>query len=160
MAKHPGGRPTKYNQEILDKTNAYYLMYAEAEELIEKNVVTKDADGNEVVAKRWVQNPLIYKPPYIEELSLLLDIDDDTINRWKKKHPEFYATIKKIVKLQKVRLLNSTMNKNSNVGAIFQLKCNHDMIETEKRQVDITTAGKPFNVGVVSYQESTGNGHK
>ena len=155
MVKKKVGRPTKYNQEILDKTKAYYLRFKEAEPVIQ---VTSIVNNKEVLNE--ISNPDYYKPPYLEELALDLDIDDETIIEWSKIHPNFSATIKRIKSLQKVRLLNSTMNKNSNVGAIFQLKCNHGMIETEKRQVDITSGGKAFNVGVVSYKEASGNGHK
>lgn len=101
------GRPTKYSEEILSKTNDYYL--------------TCYRDG---------------EIPYIEELSLLLDISDDTINEWTKEKPEFSATIKKIKVLQKLFLMKQSNKRDSfTPGLLFQLKVNHGMIETEKRVV-------------------------
>lgn len=111
---NPGGRPTKYNEEILQQTLDYY---------------------NKAFAE-----PLTI--PYIEELSLFLDIDDDTIVEWCKIHSSFSATIKKIKKLQKIRLMNRTQVRDSATGSIFLLKVNHGMVEANK--LDVTSGGKPI----------------
>lgn len=117
----PAGRPTKYNEDMLAKTKAYYLSYKEAEPFI-------NGDNK-------LPNPKFKYPPYIEELSLELDVDEDTIGSWGKKFPEFLGTIKRIKTLQKLRLLHSSMAKSSTTGSIFQLKVNHNMIETNRQEL-------------------------
>lgn len=85
--------------------------------------------------------------PFIEELADVLDKDDETITIWANKrikdkegkdteefeHPEFAQVIKRILSLQKLRLLQRTLGRFNPTGAIFQLKVNHGLIETEKR---------------------------
>lgn len=122
----PFGRPTKYNEKMLQKAKAYYLSFIEAEPFLDED--------------QKIKNPRYNYPPYIEELSLELDVDDDTIVEWSKIHKDFSATIKKIKKLQKLRLYDKSMQKSSTTGAIFQLKVNHGMIETSK--TDITSGGE------------------
>lgn len=110
--KHPGGRPTKYNEDVLAHANAYFKRYMDFK----------------------------VKIPHIEELALELDVDDERIGEWATKtnekgelvNPQFHATYKKIRTLQKLRLLGETI-KPYPAGAIFQLKANHNMIEAEKR---------------------------
>lgn len=126
---HPGGRPTKYNEEMLAKTEAFFQRYFHAPKTIE--TITHDKDGKEI--KVVLPNPEYYKPPYKEQLALELDIDDETIIEWGKIYPEFSAIIKKIEQLQRVRLYDLTFEKNSATGSIFQLKVHHGMVETEKR---------------------------
>lgn len=110
--KHPGGRPTKYNEAVLAHAQEYLDRYRK----------------------------LSAKQPYLEELALEMDLDDETLKNWSKarnedgslKYPEFFATIKRIMVLQKLRLLEKTQYQFP-AGSIFQLKANHNMIEAEKR---------------------------
>jgi len=85
--------------------------------------------------------------PFIEELADILDKDDETLGIWAHKHikdqegketeelehPEFAHLFKRIVSLQKLRLLQRTLGRFNPSGAIFQLKANHGLIETEKK---------------------------
>lgn len=112
----PSGRPTKYNEEIQRK----------ADEYINGFLNNKDI-------------------PYIEELALLLDIDEDTVGNWSKEYPIFFGTVKKIKLMQKFRLQKISYDKDYNPsGSIFQLKANHGMIETEKRIVEAEVKGVDF----------------
>lgn len=97
------GRPTKYNNELLEKTKQYY----------------RDCIINN-------------KMPYIEELSIVLDVDDDQIVNYGKRYPIFHAVIKKIKSLQKLNLQKIAVHGQKPVGSIFLLKVNHGFIETEK----------------------------
>lgn len=140
------GRPTKYSDEILQKTVEYYESFANAPKFIQVNAL----DKKKMLVEITVPNPMSVQPPYIEELSLQLDIDDDTIVEWAKArypsdhedealrgkliHPEFSATIKKIKKLQLLRLYGATLQKHSATGAIFQLKVNHGKIEVNRTE--------------------------
>lgn len=111
-AKHPGGRPTKYND----------TMQQTAEDFFTHHMKLKN------------------KVPYIEELALQLDVDDTTIINWATatddngdlSHPQFLATYKKIRTLAKLRLLQRTLFQFP-AGSIFQLKANHGMMESDKR---------------------------
>lgn len=74
--------------------------------------------------------------PTIEGLALLLGLDDEQISIYEKKHPDFSASIKELRKKQKDQLMNDGMYGGKEVNstmAIFLLKANHGMIETEKR---------------------------
>ena len=72
--------------------------------------------------------------PVVEEVALELDLDDDTIVEWAKKYPLFSAAYKKLKQKQRMALLKYSLNKEyATAGAIFQLKVNHNMIESEKR---------------------------
>lgn len=125
----PTGRPTKYSIDMLKKAQAYYQQHMQNKQSI----------------------------PYIEELELELGVDDDQINEWAKRgadgtydlsYPriaEFYATIKDIKKLQRVRLLKETI-KPYPAGAIFQLKANHGLMESEKRILQGDKNADPINI--------------
>ncbi|MHB9161692.1 MAG: hypothetical protein ACYC6W_12525 [Nitrosotalea sp.] len=79
--------------------------------------------------------------PFIEALQLKLKCDDETILEWAKRktregkleHPDFNAAIKRLKIMQRLGLLEKTLGRFNPTGAIFQLKVNHGMIETEKR---------------------------
>jgi len=117
IAKRPVGRPTKYTPDIFGKVKEYFLMV-----------------GREQMAL-----------PTVEGLADHLGVDGDTLVRWGKKYPEFYATIKKVKGKQKVQLMNDGMYGGKEVNAamaIFLLKVNHGMNEapTSLTKVEIGVA--------------------
>lgn len=139
IPKHPGGRPTKYSDDILIKAQKY----------LEHHRQTK------------------YTIPYIEELVLDLRINDDTLVAWTNArypddhplagtlvHEEFSATIKDIKRLQRLRLLKETI-KPYPAGAIFQLKANHGMVETEKRILAGDSNADPIQIVVTEEERTT-----
>lgn len=78
------------------------------------------------------------KMPYLEELCMILGIHVDTITDWMNPNvnhdhecSELVRAYKTIKMLQKLRLLQTTLT-TTPTGAIFQLKANHGMVETEK----------------------------
>jgi len=93
------GRPTKYNRDVARQAKKY---------------VEDCYKGN--------------RTPYIEELALELDLNDDTINEWTKKHSDFSATIDRLKILQRLHLKRGALEKKfqSNI-ATFLLKANHDL---------------------------------
>lgn len=106
MIKKKPGRPTKYNKDLLRKAQAYYNQCAGSEEM-----------------------------PFIERLSMIIDVNDDTINEWVKSevNEEFSATVKKIKQLQKLRLQELGLKGGrQQIFSIFLLKTNHRFIETDK----------------------------
>ncbi len=127
IIKKKMGRPTKYNEEMLKKANEYYLKCLNSEEV-----------------------------PYIERLALTLDVDDERITDYSRKYTNFNATIKRIKTLQKLKLQELTIStgKGAAIGAIFQLKANHGMIETEK-QMHVGANNESLNVIFTDSKEKT-----
>lgn len=131
--KHPGGRPTKYDPSFVQKVDEYL----------------DSIRGNDGNFKEGVL-------PGVEDFAVYLGVDDDTINTWSKarekdengnktkklKYPEFSAAIKRLKSIQKRQLVNDGLyNKGANsIFAMFLLKANHGMIETQ--HVDHTTKGE------------------
>ncbi len=68
--------------------------------------------------------------PYIEDIALLLGVDEATVWRWSEAKPDFCNAIDRIKLLQKKQLKRLALK--SPYGAIFLLKANHGLIETEK----------------------------
>ena len=103
------GRPTKYDNLILQKAERFFQYY-----------LAKDYDSEDSV-------------PFLEELALVLQVDTDTIYNWCKtttnnnepKYPEFFGTIKKLKMLQKLRLQQRCLSRWNPKGAIFLLRINH-----------------------------------
>ena len=98
------------------------------------------------------------KLPKIEEFCDQIGIDDDTAVEWQKKYPasNFSAAIKRIRQLQKNELIDDGLfgGKEVNPGmAIFLLKANHGMIETEKR-ILAGDGEKPVQFQIVAYDHS------
>lgn len=99
------GRPSKYNKKTLKLAENYY----------------KTCEKND-------------KIPFIQELSQVLGVNDDTINEWSKAKTDFSATIGRIKNLQELMLLQGGLEGKLNAKiAIFLLKTNHGFIEEEKR---------------------------
>jgi hypothetical protein len=95
------GRPTKYNEEMHSKADIYI--------------------------KLCLNNKRI---PYIEELALELDVNDDTLVEWGKDHDEFSATIKRLKMLQKLCFKRDALERKIHpTMAIFLLKANHGLNE-------------------------------
>lgn len=123
--KEPFGRPTKYSDAMLKAAQEYLHDFMENQEYEVESV--NPANGKKYSHYTW-------RVPYVEELALKLDIDDETIAEWAKIHADFSATIKRIRSLQRLLLMKMSSDKEHvPAGAIFQLKANHGMIETEKR---------------------------
>lgn len=102
------GRPTKYNSSMIDIASDYISRCSrEATEL-----------------------------PTIEGLALELGVDDETIGLWAQKDKAFSAAVKDLKSKQKQQLMNDGLYGGKEVNstmAIFLLKVNHEMVETEKR---------------------------
>ena len=83
------------------------------------------------------------KLPKVEEFcDEKLGIDDDTAVEWCKKYPNsnFSSAIKRIKRIQKGQLQDDGMYGGKEVNsamAIFLLKANHNMIETERQELNL-----------------------
>jgi len=102
LAKHPGGRPTKFHDGMYKQITEYISMC-----------------GREQMSL-----------PTIEGLADYLDVTSDTIRRWSKENQEFSATVKRILDKQKIQLMQDGMYGGKEVNAamaIFLLKANHGL---------------------------------
>lgn len=141
-----GGRPCEYcpkHEEIITKINLYI---------------------------EYCKGSLDQKihPPFLEELCGFeyLDILVSDLDRWidnakpmphdknhkEELHSALKQTVKRVVQRQKQFLLNHSLFNNQVSGAIFQLKANHGMIETEKR-ILAGTINEPLNI-VITEEEN------
>jgi hypothetical protein len=137
--KHPGGRPSKYNEEILIKTKQYF---------------DECFHGVQDMQGKLVKPP---RTPLIEELELLLDLDDDTIVEWSKDEDkeEFSATYKRIKKLNKLRLKQILIKGKTNpIGPKFLLEVDHGMISAEKRILLGERNAEPMQVTITDYKSA------
>lgn len=72
--------------------------------------------------------------PFVQEFAYNIGTSKQTVYAWCKEHKEFLDAIKGIETKQEVGLLKGSLsNKMNTTGAIFQLKCNHGYIETERK---------------------------
>lgn len=107
------GRPTKYKEEFCQRVDEYLALC-----------------GRENT-----------KLPKRSEFARYIGVDDTTLDEWEKRYPIFSLSIKKIMELQKEQLMDDGLYGGKEVNsimAIFLLKCNHGMIETERREVNGT----------------------
>lgn len=79
--KHPGGRPTKYDEKVLEAARAY-VDESEDEEEEELSMVAKN--GTEFYKKR-----LKVRLPSIEGLAYAIKVSKETLYQWEKEYPEF-----------------------------------------------------------------------
>lgn len=115
----PVGRPTKYNAEILKK----------AQEYVQRCQKEKQT-------------------PFVEELALILDVNDDTIVEWTGKHDAFSATVKQLKMLQRMHLKKGALEKRYQPSiAIFLLKVNHGL---DEKQPEISVKHEPLRIEFVS----------
>jgi hypothetical protein len=117
MAENKGGRPTIYNQEIVDKTKEYLETYHKS--------------GEEVI-------------PTIEGLSLFLGIDRSTVYDWIKQaeKKEFSYITRKITAKQQTILMNKGLEGKFNPAITKLMLGTHGI--SEKNYTEIAGVdGKP-----------------
>lgn len=126
----------------------------------------KDKEEIQKITEAYFKRCYESKPqqiPFIEELALLLDHDDETITLWAKKkrkdiendneensleHPEFSALYRKLKTLQKLFLSKRILGRYNPSGAISLLKWHHGLIETEK-QILAGEKNEPLEIVIV-----------
>jgi hypothetical protein len=84
---HPGGRPTEYCPEIIEKVKEYFEQY---ESCYECPVEKQDKDGNVTTKMERIPNP----PPDFIGLAKYLGVTRWTVWNWIKKIPEFSNAVK------------------------------------------------------------------
>lgn len=102
IVKHAGGRPTKFNKELIFPQVLKYLSTCGQEQA---------------------------KLPSIAGLANYLDVNKDTIFEWSKKYPEFSDYLKKVASQQEETLISASFFGGREVNAslgIFLLKSIHN----------------------------------
>jgi hypothetical protein len=134
------GRPTKYDPIFVAKVEEY--------------LSTTGREQTELPTK--------------EGFAEFIDVDDDTLDNWADEkdkdgnliRPDFFGALKRITSKQKNQLINDGLygGKEVNPGmAIFLLKANHNMIETERKLVGNPDGSKLESLVVIK-DGSTSNG--
>lgn len=120
LAKHPGGRPTKFSPAVYDQVEQYL-----------------QSCGKENMSL-----------PTIEGLAGYIGVTSETIRVWSSENKEFSATVKKLADKQKQQLMDDGMYGGKEVNAamaIFLLKVNHGMKDITN-QTNVQVNMPTFNV--------------
>lgn len=128
---HPGGRPTKYREELNQELDKYLMTTGRKKASL----------------------------PTIQGFSLWLGINDDTVNEWTKEHKEFSATIEKLKKIQAKQLIDDGIYGGKEVNATIVkllLQNNHGM----KEKIDQTTNDKDISIPSIQYIVPNDNNSK
>lgn len=129
-------RPTLYNQDILDKTDAYIQQCVDTEYIFQK--MSGKTDGFEEKVK--------VNLPSVIGLALFLDVNADTIYEWEKLHDEFSVKVTRVRNLQHERLMTGGLSGRYNpLIAKLLLSSAHGYREGK----DITTNGKDLPSPIV-----------
>ena len=106
MAQGKNGRPTKYNETVQAKADDY---------------ARSPEDYGDVV-------------PTAAGLSLVLNVNKDTLYEWAKVHPSFSDTLKSLNAVQEKRLINGSLMGDYNAAISKLMLANHGY--REKTEVD------------------------
>ena len=122
--KHAGGRPTLYKAEY--STDEHVQVFVEHCKK-EKQVVT------------------------LCGYAVYINVVEETFLLWKKAHPKFISTIKKIKQISKSQLFQGGLNKTLSSRIVkLGLSANHGM--NEKTEAEITGKdGEPIEMQIINY---------
>lgn len=132
-APYVTGRPTKYKKDTNQKALGYILSCDENYITLQKPVVRDGVVGEETIVKKEI------KLPTIQGLSLLLDVNADTLYEWAKHYPEFSDTLGKLKKKQAEMLIQNGLSGDYNQTiAKLILSANHGMNEKTESESKVT----------------------
>lgn len=124
----PEGRPTKFDDTILERTEQYI---AECEDRM--SIVVRGKSRHKFKSVRL---------PSLEGLARHLRIHKDTVQAWKKEHPGFSVLIGDLLNKQAEALINNGLAGQYNPTITKVLLAKHgyrDVIDT-----DLTSGGQPI----------------
>jgi len=114
--KHPGGRPSEYKPEYVEKVDEYIQLSLK-------------------------QNKTTTELPTLVGLAIYFDKVVNTLKNWGKEHPEFLTALRKLQAYQKRELINRGLlgTYNSTIAKLI-LSSNHGMTE----RIDQTSGDEPM----------------
>ena len=130
----PVGRPTKYTPDFIEEIDNYLQT---------------------MVGREQTKLPTRYS------FAQYIGVNDDTLDDWAAKYPDFLRAIKKIERAQKEQLMDDGLYGGKEVNpamAIFLLKVNHGMIETQRTELT-GKDGKDFPTPILAHVHRN-NGNK
>jgi hypothetical protein len=146
--KHAGGRPTKYNEEIMLAKVDEYLAQCEDEYSEFHKTRGEKSDSYDRLIK--VNLPTIFS------FSQFCDVPERTLYDWKDQYPKFSQSLEKIVKLQERRLLEKSLSGEYNpMIAKLVLSSNHGY--REKSETDVTSKGERISGFTYVKPDEAGN---
>jgi len=117
------GRPTKYNDEILTKTEDYIENFHKHDDLI----------------------------PSIAGLSFVLGVGKSTMHDWKSQHPEFSDMLEMLMLAQEKFLLRGGLSGDMNSTITKLVLSKHNYSDKVDSTVDHTTKGDKIGVPMHSF---------
>ena len=121
----PAGRPTKYNDKILEKAEQYLLECVDTTE----QVVTGESEKFTSYKEKIKVNL-----PTIEGLAVYLNIHRDTLYQWEKEHPDFSDIIERLRGSQIKSLVNNGLSGDYNPTIAKVLLSKHGYSEKQEIQ--------------------------
>jgi hypothetical protein len=128
---HAGGRPTKYNELMLSKTENYVTSFA-----------TNPYEVIEVRSRGKIKQKRCERVPSIQELSILLGVNETTIYEWRKRYDDFDFQIDRLLNIQYVRATSGGLSGTLN-PTIAKLIIIKNMYKDEPRRVRDGRPRKP-----------------
>ena len=121
----PAGRPTKYNDKILEKAEQYLSECVDTTE----QVVTGESEKFTSYKEKIKVNL-----PTIEGLAVYLNIHRDTLYQWEKEHPDFSDIIERLRGSQIKSLVNNGLSGDYNPTIAKVLLSKHGYSEKQEIQ--------------------------
>ena len=123
--KHPGGRPSEYKPEYVEKVDEYIQLSLK-------------------------QNKTTTELPTLVGLAIYFDKVVNTLKNWGKEHPEFLTALRKLQAYQKRELINRGLlgTYNSTIAKLI-LSSNHGMTE----RIDQTSGDEPMREPPLTVEE-------
>jgi hypothetical protein len=140
MAKHPGGRPSKYDQKYCSQLVSFFSVDAYRKEVAE---TSQEFFQNGTLKKKAEKYRFVpSEMPTFARFARKIKVNPDTLHEWKKHHPEFSEAYNEAKELQKQFLITIGLAGAAPPASfIFVAKNVTDM--RDKQEVDTT---KTFEV--------------
>lgn len=128
------GRPTEYNEKVLEKAREYLAL-----------CVDEQYDWTKTVgASTSYEYKIKVKLPSIEGLAKYLGIARSTVYEWKEIYSDFSDILEEILAEQAERLINNGLSGNYNPTISKLILTKHGY--SDKQETDITSDGKPLPI--------------
>jgi len=130
MKKKEEGRPTKYKKKYCQELKKFFSK----ERFREIKIITTGKNNYSKEEIKLIANEL----PTLERFAEKIEVDEDTITNWGKKHKEFFGAIGACKAIQKDFLIqNGLLGLYQSNFAIFVAKNLTDMKDKTEQEVDI-----------------------